>query len=697
MAPVPEKMVKSPAERRVALVIGNGNYINAVGLRNPANDAQAVAAKLREMDFDEVIEGIDLGVLDMDRKISDFAEKILGVEAALFYFAGHGLQVNGENYLVPTDAILANEGQLRQTIKLQDQLNMMGGRALVSIVILDCCRDNPFARSLASRRPPGPTRSLIASGLTKVDVRSVQGALVAFATEPGSVANDGDGLHSPYTGALLEHMARAGQSLADMLTRVAKSVAGTTDRNQIPWYNSSLQDVFYLRRGSVEGVPVPPDTVNLEKADESKDDGDKTRRKAIVLPLVPIPSPDTRSDSTLVQDTRSTSGENAAGVETRVGRGRPLIWSILGVAIVVMLSFSAFFGLPKVLCACGINWKNGPTAKELVQQLSTPDRVLADRVAAFSAGTAKDIDKQFLLSAIILRLQSQLIYVDPDAAIPSHCRAPTPKGPSSTPQLPLLCAGLDAKTQVQMVAILAAVPKAIWQDPAFKAQRDLALVALADIDAQRRFQTEQFLPESTSDLVSLKMTLGVGERPKNLVTLQFNGTFPRGNAQAIMDRLVSLGWNVQGVERSPNRSNEIRYGSNPAQPPIAEQLSQDLSIQRLTVAANFNPSLANSQQLDIYLTNPLPAWGSSMPSSGWCYQEYDPAKADAGRYLVACHATQPACLTVRGNAPQKKQSDCILVDAVDKARLNFAGGGYANSWFVYSSQKVGSPFPAVPL
>lgn len=233
------------SERRVALVIGNGAYANAVLLDNPRNDARAMAAMLRGLDF-EVIDGVDLDVDAMDGKINEFAGRIRNVDTALFFFAGHGLQVDDENYLVPVDAKLDNEGQLqRQTIRLQDQLNMMTGRAGVSILLLDCCRDNPFVRSLAGSRP-NRTRGGVARGLAEIGTD--EGAFIAFATGPGSVAREGEGVHSPFTEALLRHIGTLNSSLADIMTDVTATVKAVTGRKQVPWYHSSLSDRFYFRR-----------------------------------------------------------------------------------------------------------------------------------------------------------------------------------------------------------------------------------------------------------------------------------------------------------------------------------------------------------------------------------------------------------------------------------------------------------------
>lgn len=243
------------AERRVALVIGNGAYHHATTLNNPPCDAQAVAGILGGLGF-TVIEGLNLTFNQMHEKLTSFAVSIDDADAALFFFAGHGLQVDGENYLVPVDAELAHEGQLeRDTINLQRQLAMMSSRANVSVLLLDCCRDNPFLRSLRRSRP-GRTRSIDAdNGMAEMDA---EGAFIAYATAPGTVAKEGDGKYSPFTTALIQHMATPDISIADMMTDVTDSVLKATDNEQEPWTHSSLRRRFYLNRTTALRQPPAP-------------------------------------------------------------------------------------------------------------------------------------------------------------------------------------------------------------------------------------------------------------------------------------------------------------------------------------------------------------------------------------------------------------------------------------------------------
>ncbi|MBY2937934.1 caspase domain-containing protein [Rhizobium leguminosarum] len=654
-----------PLEKRVALVIGNGKYLNATGLGNPANDALAIAAALKELAFD-VIEGVDLSVLDMEDRIAEFASRIEGADTALFFFAGHGLQVDGENYLVPTDAVLANQGQLkRQTIVLQDQLNMMSGNASVSIVILDCCRDNPFVRSLARQRP-GLTRGIVSRGLAEVGTDD--GSFVAFATGPGSVAKDGSGLHSPFTEALLANIGNPGQSLADIMTDVTNAVTEATGETQVPWYHSSLRRRFYFK------PPLSPIPV-VAKIPE-----------VVASPLEPAPP---------VKDAVDRSAENFVKEKSPPAQGQQLnrfrqlavaaALGVLGIAVVASFIASGLRGREHTL-----------PVGDLIARLDTPDTALTEQIVTYLSGPAPDAEKELLLNTVVQRLQSQIIQVDANTPIPSNCRAPTPSGPSNDPKLTLLCAGLDSARQLQALALISSIPALVWQNPAFDAPKRVLLVATADINAQRRTNSKQFLPDSTPPLNKLNDILKIGARPTSLVTLQFGGNFPRGNAQTVMDRLVSFGWRLQGVQRAETRSNEVRFGTASDGRQNASLLSEDLSLQDLTAAPSLTPSLGGNGQLDIYLNTPLSVWGSSAPQSGWCYQESDPLKPATNRDLVACHATQPACLTARGNAPQKKQSECVFVDGLDKTEIALTGGGWANSWFAASTMPFSAPFPSLP-
>jgi formylglycine-generating enzyme required for sulfatase activity len=243
----------------VALVIGNGSYRFAPQLANPPSDASAMAKALRGLGF-EVIEGIDLdrtGFVDRLRKFSHMAD---GADLAILYYAGHGLQVDNQNWLVPVDAELKDRLSLEYEAVSLDSIVRAITAARARILILDACRDDPFSRNIL-----GPSRSLTTRGLAPVDVVD-GGTLIAFATSPGAVASDGDrltGNDSPFTAALLKNIAVPGLEIRQMFTRVRQSVVAQTKGTQVPWENSSLLTDIYIAGPPVE-VPQKPSEADAE-------------------------------------------------------------------------------------------------------------------------------------------------------------------------------------------------------------------------------------------------------------------------------------------------------------------------------------------------------------------------------------------------------------------------------------------------
>ena len=236
------------AERRVAFVVGNGAYQHATQLPNPPVDAKAMAALLRNVGFD-VIEGADLGREGMTARLGEFANKTQGADVALFFYAGHGIAVNGKNYLIPVDAELKSEldVKLGAAIDIEATLDQTMADAKVKLVFLDACRDNPFADKI---RSAARTRSVtVASGLA--EMRSSEGTLIAFATGPGQTALDGrQGENSPFTRALLKNLAEPGVEIRHALTNVRAQVSDETSKRQLPWENTNLTGFFYMNQAA---------------------------------------------------------------------------------------------------------------------------------------------------------------------------------------------------------------------------------------------------------------------------------------------------------------------------------------------------------------------------------------------------------------------------------------------------------------
>jgi hypothetical protein len=231
------------AERRIALVIGNSVYQNTAELKNPRNDASDMAGSLRRLGF-EVFEGHNLDKRSMERMIRQFGVKLAGADLALFFYAGHGVAIGGQNYLVPVDAKLASEGDADfEGLPLNLVLKQMEREAKTSIVLLDACRDNPLARNLA--RTMGTRSSQVSQGLA--EVKTGVGTLIGFSTQPGNVATDGAGRNSPYAEALLRHMETPGKDVSGVLIAVRNDVLKATDGRQVPWEHTSLTGQVYLK------------------------------------------------------------------------------------------------------------------------------------------------------------------------------------------------------------------------------------------------------------------------------------------------------------------------------------------------------------------------------------------------------------------------------------------------------------------
>jgi hypothetical protein len=235
------------AQNRFALVIGNSSYRAVTPLPNPVRDAQAVTAFLRTAGF-EVTSALNLDQSDMRRVVRDFAARHADKDkdtVALIYFAGHGVQVDGENYLLPVDADIAREADVAlEGVRFADIMNHLDRiRSATRIVILDACRNNPFADGNAAR------------GLAIVNAPA--GSLVAYSTSPGATAEDGSGANSPFAAALLESAKTPGAPIEATLKNVRLAVHKVTDGRQIPWEVSSLVEPFSFFPGAAAGKVEP--------------------------------------------------------------------------------------------------------------------------------------------------------------------------------------------------------------------------------------------------------------------------------------------------------------------------------------------------------------------------------------------------------------------------------------------------------
>ncbi|MCK1363129.1 MULTISPECIES: caspase family protein [unclassified Bradyrhizobium] len=236
------------ADKRVALVIGNSAYKNAPRLANPVNDAGLVGSMFRNAGFDTVEIRLDLNASEMRRSLREFAARTRDADMAVIYYAGHGIELDGSNYLVPTDAMLETDGDvLDETIALDRALYAVEPAKQLRLVILDACRDNPFAktmkRTLASRA--------IGGGLAKVEPTSPN-TMIAFAAKAGSTASDGDSRNSPFAVALTDHLPKPGLDLRKAFGFVRDDVLKKTGNKQEPYVYGSLGG------SDVSLVPVRP-------------------------------------------------------------------------------------------------------------------------------------------------------------------------------------------------------------------------------------------------------------------------------------------------------------------------------------------------------------------------------------------------------------------------------------------------------
>ncbi len=215
------------AENRVALVIGNGNYIGQPHLANPPHDAEDMAQALQGLGF-KVIQGTNVDKAGFDAKLHEFSRSTSGADVAIFFYSGHGMQIDGVNYLVPIDAPVTKEDLQFQTVTM-DFVQKLLERAKTKIIVLDACRNNPFAAALGENLG---TRAVNANAGLAMTTAPELGYFIAFATQPGHVASDGAGRNSPFTASLKTHIDSPGLSISDLMIVVRNDVVQATGGQQ---------------------------------------------------------------------------------------------------------------------------------------------------------------------------------------------------------------------------------------------------------------------------------------------------------------------------------------------------------------------------------------------------------------------------------------------------------------------------------
>lgn len=237
---------------RVALVVGVGDYVNAPRLPNPPRDARAIDEALKRLGFDSELV-LDPDRLQLEAAVRRLGDRSRGADAALFFYAGHAIELAGRNWLLPKSVELRDDRSVRfEAVEMDAVLEQTAGHARVNFLFLDACRDNPFRLRLSG----SGARNVAAGGLAQL--RAATGTLIAFATQPGNVAEDGRGEHSPFTAALLEFIERPGMEVREMLGEVRRAVRNATNNQQIPWENSSLEGSFYFNPQRPPAVAAAP-------------------------------------------------------------------------------------------------------------------------------------------------------------------------------------------------------------------------------------------------------------------------------------------------------------------------------------------------------------------------------------------------------------------------------------------------------
>jgi hypothetical protein len=244
------------AERRVALVVGNAQYAHTPALPNPRNDAQDVADALKRVGF-EVTLGYDLDQTRFARTIDDFARALDGADVGLFFYAGHGLQINEKNYLVSTEAKLESTFLVpSETIELDAIIRLMESKANTNLIFLDACRNNPLTDNLKRNLAAINRTVSVGRGLARIEPTG-RDTLIAFSSAPGQEAADGRGRNSPFTASLLRHLPKPGLEVSVMLKEVTADVRQETNNVQRPQQLSDMSKAFYFVKAEPAVVTAP--------------------------------------------------------------------------------------------------------------------------------------------------------------------------------------------------------------------------------------------------------------------------------------------------------------------------------------------------------------------------------------------------------------------------------------------------------
>ena len=250
-------------DRRVAFVVGNSSYQAVPQLPNPRNDATEVAASLKKSGF-EVVTAIDVDHIGFDAAMEKFVRSMDSADVSVFYYSGHGIQVGGDNRIIPTDAQLKSPADLEvETVSVKTIFSYMKSNSKLQLVFLDSCRNNPFP---GSGFLVGPDKQMFVAGVGLAQQESILGSLVAYSTQPGALAIDGTGNNSPFTQSMLEHSFKLGVDVNSALGQVAQDVWQVTANKQKPWMSDSLGQTVFLKRPAIRLAPADPAVASAEPA-----------------------------------------------------------------------------------------------------------------------------------------------------------------------------------------------------------------------------------------------------------------------------------------------------------------------------------------------------------------------------------------------------------------------------------------------
>lgn len=249
---------------RVALIVGNGDYQHTTPLANPTNDAIAISEQLESLGW-VVTTAIDLPVASFEETVASFEGQIAQADQAIFFYAGHGMQINGENFIVPVEFDPASAELGRDLISMNRTIERLKQTDVQLAVFLDACRDNPLADEyeqvsrISSRGLKLSTASAKSGelhfGKGLAELPASAGTFIAYSTAPGHVALDGTGKHSPFTMALIKHMDLRNQDVGSVLQRVRNDVVRDTGGSQVPWDHSSLTETFWINPKQLSAPP----------------------------------------------------------------------------------------------------------------------------------------------------------------------------------------------------------------------------------------------------------------------------------------------------------------------------------------------------------------------------------------------------------------------------------------------------------